>query len=94
MAPPFAASADFALDKPAGVPCPHLRLDFACGSHDRLRDRGFPGCAAFDCFGAGQHVTQVSFEGRTWRSEPGLAPAMFAVFGVMRQLHELLCHLE
>ena len=27
VAPAFAASADFAIDKPAGVPCPRLRDD-------------------------------------------------------------------
>ena len=32
VAPPFAASADFAFDKPAGQPCRHLRADFRCVS--------------------------------------------------------------
>ena len=93
VAPAFAASADFALDKPAGTPCPNLRDDDLCGIHDRLRDRGFPGCAVFDCFGAGQHVTQGTFGGRTWRELPELAGAMFAVLPVMRQLHEMLWYL-
>ena len=89
VAPAFAASADFAIDKPAGHPCPNLGPGFACEIHDRLRPAGFPGCAAFDCLGAGQQVTQQTFAGREWRSEPALAPQMFAVFAVMRQLHEL-----
>src|SRR4051812_13802483 len=93
VAPAFAASADFAVDKPAGMPCPNLRDDDLCGIHDRLRDRGFPGCAVFDCFGAGQHVTQGTFAGRSWRESPELAGAMFAVLPVMRQLHEMLWHL-
>src|SRR5688572_28796391 len=93
VAPAFAASADFAIDKPAGTPCPHLRDDDLCGIHDRLRERGFPGCAVFDCFGAGQHVTQGTFGGRSWRESPELAGAMFAVLPVMRQLHEMLWHL-
>jgi hypothetical protein len=93
VAPAFAASADFALDKPAGRPCPHLHADCRCGIHDQLRDRGFPGCTVFDCFGAGQHVTQDTFGGRDWREGPELAAAMFDAFGVMRQLHELLWHL-
>jgi hypothetical protein len=38
VALPFAASADFAADKDAGVPCTHLRDDFGCGIHDRLRE--------------------------------------------------------
>jgi Pentapeptide repeats (8 copies) len=94
VAPAFSASADFAIDKPAGQPCPHLREDFRCSIHDRLRPRGFAGCAAFDCFGAGQQVTQVTFGGRDWRADPGLAAPMFAAFAVMRQLHELLWYLN
>jgi hypothetical protein len=47
----------------------------------------------FDCFGAGQQLTQVTFGGRTWRETPGLAAAQFAVLPVMRQLHEILWYL-
>ena len=64
VAPAFAASADFAIDKPAGAPCPNLRADYRCGIHTQLRPRGFPGCTVFDCFGAGQQVAQVTFGGR------------------------------
>jgi uncharacterized protein YjbI with pentapeptide repeats len=92
--PAFAASADFAIDKPAGRPCPNLRPDFRCAIHDRLRQRGFPGCAGYDCFGAGQQVSQVTFGGQDWRRAPGLARQMFAVFPVVRQLHELLWYLD
>ncbi|WP_338674411.1 pentapeptide repeat-containing protein [Streptomyces sp. SCSIO 30461] len=90
---PFAASADFAVDKPAGKPCSHLGDDFRCGIHDRLRERGFPGCTVYDCFGAGQKVSQVTFGGVSWRRRPETAQRMFAVFPVQRQLHELLRHL-
>lgn len=90
---PFARSADFAYDKPAGEPCVHLRADFRCGIHARLRDEGFRGCAVFDCFGAGQKVSQVTFAGADWREEPGTARRMFSVLGVMRRLHELLWYL-
>jgi uncharacterized protein YjbI with pentapeptide repeats len=90
VAPAFSASADFAIDKPAGRPCPHLRDDFRCGIHDRLRPSGFPGCAAFDCFGAGQRVVQVTFGGQDWRTSPAVARRMFAAFAVVRDLHELL----
>jgi hypothetical protein len=93
VAPAFAASADFAIDKPAGVACPNLHRDDRCGIHDRLRDRGFPGCVVFDCFGAGQHVTQGTFGGHSWRESPERASAMFAVLPVMRQLHEILWYL-
>lgn len=92
VALPFAKSTDFAVNKPAGTPCKNLRQDFRCGIHTRLRDEGFPGCTVFDCFGAGQQVSQVTFGGRDWRAHPGTAGAMFEVFPVMRQLHELLAY--
>ncbi|MFI0784296.1 pentapeptide repeat-containing protein [Streptomyces lydicus] len=93
VALPFAASADFAIDKDAGRPCPNLQTDFRCGIHADLRGRGFSGCTVFDCFGAGQKVSQVTFGGRDWRQAPGTARQMFDVFPVMRQLHELLWYL-
>jgi uncharacterized protein YjbI with pentapeptide repeats len=94
VAPAFAVSADFAGDKPAGLPCAHLQADFRCGIHERLRACGYAGCVAYDCFGAGQHVAQVTFGGQDWRQTPGVARQMFDVFGVMRQLHELLWYLD
>ena len=93
VAPAFLASADFAIDKAAGRPCPNLQPDFRCGIHSQLRDLGFPGCVAYDCFGAGQRVTQAILAGADWRTNPELAPRMFAVFFVVRQLHELLWYL-
>ncbi|CAL9619008.1 pentapeptide repeat-containing protein [Streptomyces sp. enrichment culture] len=90
VALPFARSADFAVDKPAGEPCANLDADFRCGIHDRLRDSGYRGCTVFDCFGAGQKVSRVTYGGTDWRRAPGTARQMFEVFPVMRQLHELL----
>ncbi|MEU9148645.1 pentapeptide repeat-containing protein [Streptomyces sp. NPDC048349] len=90
VALPFAKSNDFAVNKAAGTPCTNLREDFRCGIHTRLRDTGFQGCTVFDCFGAGQQVSQVTFGGRDWRSHPETRAEMFDVFPVMRQLHELL----
>lgn len=93
VVPAFAASADFAITKPAGQACPNLLEDSRCGIHDRLRKKGFTGCTVYDCFGAGQKVSQVTFEGKDWRKAPGTAKSMFAVFPVMRDLHELLWYL-
>ena len=93
VALPFAASADFAINKDAGQPCPNLQADFRCGSHAQLRQQGFSGCTVFDCFGAGQKVSQVTFSGQDWRQAPHTARQMFDVFPVMRQLHELLWYL-
>ena len=87
---PFSASADFAIDKPEDVACPNLDNRFFCTIHVDLRERGFQGCATFDCFGAGQHVTQAVFDGSDWRAEPRHAQAMFATFRRYRELFEVL----
>jgi hypothetical protein len=94
VGPAFAASSDFAISKPAGRPCPNLLADFRCGIHDGLPERGFTGCTVFDCFGAGQQVSQVTFPGRNWRDRPELADAMFRAFTVLRGLHEMLWYLD
>jgi uncharacterized protein YjbI with pentapeptide repeats len=93
VVPAFSASADFAINKPSGQPCPNLQADFNCGIHTRLRKEGFQGCTAYDCFGAGQKVSQVTFNGHDWRQSPRIAKQMFAVFPIMRDLHELLWYL-
>ncbi|KDN75826.1 hypothetical protein DF19_19975 [Streptomyces olindensis] len=94
VALPFAASADFAVDKAAGTPCRNLRDYHRCGIHARLRQKGFTGCTVYDCFGAGQRVSQITFGGRDWRTgPPEHARRMFDVFPVVRQLHELLWYL-
>jgi uncharacterized protein YjbI with pentapeptide repeats len=93
VAPAFSASADFAIDKAAGQACPNLRADSRCSIHSRLRERGFPGCVAYDCFGAGQQVAQITFGGTDWRTSPRIATQMFTVFRVMRDLYELLWYL-
>ncbi|MER5547789.1 pentapeptide repeat-containing protein [Streptomyces sp. NPDC002589] len=94
VALPFAASADFALNKPAGKPCPNLQGDHRCGIHTDLRQKGFTGCTVYDCFGAGQKVSQLTFGGQDWRTgSKEQARRMFDVFPVVRQLHELLWYL-
>jgi uncharacterized protein YjbI with pentapeptide repeats len=93
VAPAFAKSSDFAIDKPHGVPCPNLGADFGCAIHAELRDRGFRGCRVFECFGAGQQVAQHTFGGVSWREAPESAALMFEAFGVLRPLHELLAYL-
>ncbi len=92
MVPAFGASADFPIDKRAGEPCRHL-AEHRCQIHPLLRDRGFVGCVTFDCFGAGQQVTQVTVEGRDWRRDPLTAVQVRQAFPVMRRLHELSWYL-
>ncbi|WP_462411354.1 pentapeptide repeat-containing protein [Neobacillus sp. Marseille-QA0830] len=89
----FAASADFKADKDIGTPCPNLGANFRCGIHQNLRQEGFKGCTVFDCFGAGQKVSQVTFEGKDWREDRETAKKMFDVFPMMQELHEMLWYL-
>ena len=93
VAPAFSRSSEFAIDKPAGVPCPHLAVDHRCSIHDRLRPEGFAGCTAYDCFGAGQRLAQETFGGRDWRTHHEVAGPMLAALPRMRALHELLWYL-
>jgi hypothetical protein len=85
----FAKSADFAIDKAAGEPCPNLDEDFRCGIHRKLRTKGFQGCTVYDCFGAGQKISRQA--GSSWREQPG--QKLFEALPIMRQLHELLWYL-
>jgi uncharacterized protein YjbI with pentapeptide repeats len=89
----FQRSADFPIDKPAGTPCSNLTDDFSCSIHDSLRPRGFRGCTVFDCFGAGQYVSQTLFGGTSWKERPDTSADMFGTFAVVRQLHEMLWYL-
>lgn len=89
----FTASVDFAINKAVGEPCRHLQDGNRCGIHHQLRDKGFRGCSWYDCFGAGQQVSQVTFGGQDWRADTRRAQQMFAVLPIMRQLHELLWYL-
>lgn len=89
----FSASEGFPTDKDAGKPCINLQNDFSCAVHKSLREKGLKGCTAYDCFGAGQKVAQVTYGGQHWRQNPESAEQMFKVFLIMRQLHEMLWYL-
>ncbi|MED4053183.1 pentapeptide repeat-containing protein [Niallia taxi] len=94
VALPFGKSSEFAEDKEGGKPCKNLRGDYRCGIHDKLRTNGFKGCTVFECFGAGQKVSQFTFKGVSWQYNEAVAKDMFKVFPIMQQLHEMLYYLE
>lgn len=89
----FSVQDGFPTDKRAGTPCPNLDADFRCAVHEKLGVLGLKGCTAYECFGAGQQVSQITFAGRDWRMEPSSADLMFEVFLIMRQLHEMCWYL-
>ncbi len=90
---PFSAVSGFGVDKPGGRSCLNLLDNDRCGIHTTLREDGWPGCTVFECFGAGQQVSQVTYAGVSWREQDNLGE-MGAVLSVMRQLHEMLVHLS
>jgi hypothetical protein len=90
VAPPFDADQGFGHDKAAREPCHHLQADFRCGIYAHLADKGYPGCVSFDCFGAGQRVTQELFGGANWSQSPEIAAQMFDSYERLRPLHELM----
>lgn len=90
----FERSSQFAFDKAAGSACSHLGRGHRCTIHHDLSSHGFPGCARYDCLGAGQRVIQEVFAGRDLDEEPALAPRVFEAFRRLRQVHELLLLLE
>lgn len=93
VALPYLKSADFAQDKDSGIPCQNLQSDFRCGIHKDLRKNGFRGCTVYECFGAGQKVSQITYNGHDWRNNKEIAKEMFDVFPIMQQLHEMLRYL-
>jgi len=90
VAPPFDADQGFGHDKAAHEACRHLQADFRCGIHAHLAESGYPGCAGFDCFGAGQRVTQELFAGENWSKSPDIAVEMFECYERLRPVHELM----
>ncbi|SMP10876.1 hypothetical protein [Shimia sagamensis] len=95
VAYPFDADEDFALLKRADIPCPNLSDScLNCTVHADLLPKGFGGCVAYQCAGAGQRVTQELFEGETWRDDPDLLEHMTYALRVVRPIHEALLLLQ
>ena len=86
---PFDEGESFGFDKPANTVCRHLGHDFCCRIHGELSARGQAGCAAYDCLGAGQRITQELFAGVSWQREPALRSALFEAFRRLKRVHEL-----
>ncbi|MGN8646557.1 pentapeptide repeat-containing protein [Gracilibacillus sp. HCP3S3_G5_1] len=94
VALPFGMSHDFPFSKNGGEPCRNLCSNNMCSIHDKLKDEGFNGCVAYECFGAGQHVSQTIYGGKDWREDSEHAEEMFAVFPIVQQLYEMLWYLK
>ena len=84
---PFDKGEMFAASKAAGRPCKHLGTCNRCAIHADLKERGYPGCAQFDCLGAGQVVTRA-FGTRSWQDGPGVTEAMTQAFRWVRDVQD------
>lgn len=77
----------FAFSKNQGEPCRNLS-GHSCSIHADLKRKGFPGCVAYDCLGAGNRVVQEVFGGQSWRTEPRLSRLMMEAFSAMTEMHK------
>ncbi len=81
----------FPMDKPAETPCRNLEPDFRCRVHDQLSSKGWKGCRAYDCLGAGQAAARLYR--KDWREAPGTASEQFTVFLTLCRLRQIGWHL-
>ncbi|WP_172295604.1 hypothetical protein [Pseudoruegeria sp. HB172150] len=84
---------DFAIDKPAGLPCPHLGTRHDCTIYEYLEEEGFPGCVRYECEGAGQRAITLH-GGESWRDDLELLAPMLETFRHLRTIHSLLTLLD
>lgn len=80
VVPDLLAAQGFRVDKPAETPCVHLNDVHRCSIHALRQMHGYPACESFDCFGAGQWITQHLFGGAKWTDSFDLASQMFAAY--------------
>lgn len=86
----FSKTDGFPHDKVAGKPCMNLLDDFRCSIHNQLAQKKMKGCMAYDCFGAGQKVTQIIYHNESWHDHK----EMFDVYFIVYQLHQMLWYLN
>ena len=90
----FSKAEGFPENKKPGVPCRHLQPDYKCNIHSQLSGHGLKGCMAYDCFGAGQHVTRFLSERPDWSSIPKEeANIIFNSYLTIMQIHQTLWYL-
>jgi hypothetical protein len=93
VVPAFYAVQGFGFDKPPHCACRHLTRENRCEIHPSLAERGFPGCVSFDCYGAGQRVTQ-DLNGMSWRtSDESTVQTLFSTYSSCVPVHRLMAML-
>lgn len=80
VVPPFLAVQGFGENKCADTACAHLNCASRCSIHATREFNGYIACRGFDCYGAGQWITQNLFGGANWADDPEIARAMFNAY--------------
>jgi hypothetical protein len=91
--PPFYSVQGFGFDKPANTPCPNLTRGNRCAIHASLEASGFAGCVAFDCYGAGQHLTRLHSAAGDVSTSESAAAELSAAYSIMLTLHRSMAML-
>jgi hypothetical protein len=94
VVPDHLAVQDFPSDKPANTPCPRLDACNRCSIYEQRREHGYPACEGYDCFGAGQWITQKLFGGAAWTDSPDIAERMFTAYRLWAPRFEAAALLE
>lgn len=85
----------FPHDKEMGAACVNLLEDYKCKVHSKLLQRGLKGCLAYDCFGAGQFLTQQLKYLPDWRTgSPKEADKISNSYIVVLRVHQTLWYLS
>lgn len=84
---PFDEGPAFGFDKPGGVACRHLGPGHQCTIHAHLTERGFSGCAAYSCLGAGQRATAL-FCTEGWKLDADRLAQVEEGFRRLRRVHD------
>lgn len=85
----FSKMDGFPENKPSGKSCMNLQKDFLCKIHDSLVQYKMKGCIGYDCFGAGQYVTQSIYKNNTWQDNKEKSQEIFDVFVVVFHLYQI-----
>ena len=94
VVPSFFAAQGFGENKRAEAPCAHLVRGSRCSIHATRELHGYIACQGFDCYGAGQWITQDLFNGATWSDAADMAQAMFDAYRFWQPRFEAAALLE
>jgi len=89
----FNQSDGFPENKKAEKPCVNLNNDYTCKIYTQLESKGLKGCIAYDCFGAGQKVTQEWKSKGTWNSNNLIKQDIFKSFEMNQLLNQIMWYL-